>query len=146
MQSGSCDITSQMRSTRWDVNMKFLGNKRETNKSETNVFFKFLHVSRRSKWSSGCIWIFSYPDPHRRFFAMSDPTTTPVSKVIPASNHFLKFSCDFLLSAAASFPKISAKRSCKHTHKQLRMRFISIGTYSFYEILWKHEHTYKSYY
>lgn len=121
-----------------DVNMTFLGNKRERKKSETNFFFfKFLHVSRRSKWSSRCIWIFSYPDPHRRFCAMSVPTTTPVSKVIPASNHFFKFSCVFLLSAAASFPKISAKRSCAHTQNSLEWDYIN------QYILWKHDHIYK---
>lgn len=29
---------------------------------------------------------------HRRFWAMSEPTTTPVTRVIPASSHFLKLS------------------------------------------------------
>jgi len=45
MQSGSCDVTSQMHSTQstvhggtGDVNMKFLGNKSETNKSKTSIF------------------------------------------------------------------------------------------------------------
>lgn len=49
MQSGSCDITSQMRSTQstvhsgtWDVNMEFLGNKRETNKSKTSILSSFM--------------------------------------------------------------------------------------------------------
>lgn len=68
---------------------------------------------------------------------MSVPTTTPVSKVIPASNHFFKFSCVFLLSAAASFPKISAKRSCAHTQNSLEWDYIN------QYILWKHDHIYK---
>lgn len=57
---------------------------------------------------------------HRRFWAMSEPTTTPVTRVIPASSHFLKLSWDLLLSAAASCPKISAKRSC-HEKKGEKM-------------------------
>lgn len=49
--------------------------------------------------------------PQRRFWAIREPTTTPVTSVIPASNHFLKLSCDLRLSAAASWPKSSAKCS-----------------------------------
>lgn len=60
---------------------------------------------------------------HRRFWAISDPTTTPVTKVTPASSHFLKLSCDFLSSAAASFPKISANRSCRDkTREQIESK------------------------
>lgn len=61
---------------------------------------------------------------YRRFWAMKEPNTTPVNNVIPASSHFLKLSCDLLLSAAASFPKISAKRSClkKDREKNLTHR------------------------
>lgn len=49
--------------------------------------------------------------PHRSFITMKEPTAIPAARLIPRNSPFLNRSWDLLLSAAASCPKSSAKRS-----------------------------------
>lgn len=48
---------------------------------------------------------------HRSFITIKEPTAMPAARLIPRNSPFLNLSWDLLLSAAASCPKSSAKRS-----------------------------------